>query len=220
MSNQLKAFPAKAGIHSNYYLTSYGSRIKSGITVFLTVLLFSFTAIAQGKDNKSQNEVKIEAEEEAIPSPLPDFCEFDISFPEDPERTERCDENGEQCFEEITYTKTYELSSSVKFRVSCNPVNETIQSYYTEQTMLQTLDAMTKRSIVESYKTSYREEETYRQAGLVGTGRVGRTPMIYIAQLWIGQNSALSLEAEIVGEEHHEGDALFSDVLRSVEVRE
>ena len=40
--------------------------------------------------------------------------------------------------------------------------------------------------------------------------------MIYIAQLWIGQKSAMTVEAELIGDALSEADQLFSDILRSV----
>ena len=51
---------------------------------------------------------------------------------------------------------------------------------------------------------------------LVGEGHVGRTPTIYIAQLWISPRSALSVEAELIGEPNDAADTLFSTVLKSV----
>jgi hypothetical protein len=78
-----------------------------------------------------------------------------------------------------------------------------------------TLRAMTDRSVVQTFDTTFREESGFKQAGLVGEGQSGRTPTIYIAQLWIGKTSAFSVEAELIGEAGEGAEILFRDILRS-----
>jgi len=146
----------------------------------------------------------------------PDFCEFTVTFPSKPYKSRNC-EGGDQdrCYELISYTQVYEMSSTVNFRVICNPIGDEVLDAYSPEVMQATLKAMTKNSVVEEYNTSFREEDHYKQAGLVGEGLVGRTPTIYIAQLWIGEKSALSVEAELIGEPMEDADTLFRDVLAS-----
>ena len=149
----------------------------------------------------------------------PEFCNFEITFPEAPYKTQRCEEDN-QCYEQISFTKVFiEQNATVNFRVICNPIGKEIKDTYSGEVMRATLRAMTQRSVVDTFKTSYREEELYKQAGLVGQGTSGRTDTLYIAQLWIGDQSALSVEAELIGEASDDADALFSDVLRSVGVK-
>lgn len=146
----------------------------------------------------------------------PDFCEFSVTFPSEPYTSRNCEgENGDRCYDLISYTQVYEMSSTVNFRVICNPIGEEVLKAYSPEVMMATLKAMTKNSVVEEYNTSFRDEEKYKQAGLVGEGLVGRTPTIYIAQLWIGEKSALSVEAELIGEPMEDADTLFRNVLAS-----
>ena len=159
------------------------------------------------------------AEEAAAPviySPPP--CEFSVTFPGEPYKTQQCEDESKKdtCFEKISYTQVYQLSSTVNFRVICNPIGEDVIETYSGSVMEKTLQAMTKDSVVQTYETSFREEKDYKQAGLVGEGKVGRLPTIYIAQLWIGKKSALSVEAEMIGEADDKADTLFSEVLRSI----
>jgi len=160
--------------------------------------------------------------QDIVPSTYsPEFCEFSVTFPSEPYISRNCegDENGDggdRCYDLISYTQVYEMSSTVNFRVICNAINEEVKDAYNGDVMKATLKAMTKNSVVQEFNTTFREEETYKQAGLVGEGLVGRTPTIYIAQLWIGERSALSVEAELIGEPMEDADTLFSDVLRSV----
>ena len=143
----------------------------------------------------------------------PEFCEFSVTFPTEPYKTRRCDQDGDKkCYDQISYTEVFEMASTVNFRVICNPIGEEVKKNYNGDVMQATLRAMTDRSVVKTFNTSYREEENYKQAGLVGEGKVGRTSTIYIAQLWIGEQSALSVEAELIGEANNNADKLFSDI--------
>lgn len=150
----------------------------------------------------------------------PDFCEFSVTFPTEPYQSRNCQEEaGNQCYDLVSYTQVFDMLSTVNFRVICNPVNDGVFEEYSPEVMEATLRAMTKNSVVKEFDSSFREEEAYKQAGLVGEGLSGRTPTIYIAQLWIGQKSALSVEAELIGEPREDADQLFSDVLRSVTLK-
>ena len=148
----------------------------------------------------------------------PTTCEFEITFPEEPYTVRRCeDENNlKTCYDLVSYTKVYQLDATVNFRVICNPIDDSVYDEYSAEVMKLTLKAMTKDSVVEEFESSFREEENYKQAGLVGEGHVGRTPTIYIAQMWMGKKSVLSVEAELIGEPMEGADTLFSDVLKSV----
>jgi len=164
-------------------------------------------------------ETKAKDEDETLAenSYSPDFCEFKIDFPERPYSTRRCDgDKKDRCYDLVSYTQVYELSATVNFRVICNPINESVYDDYSTEVMQATLRAMTKGTVVDEYNSAFREEDGYKQAGLVGAGKVGRMPMIYIAQLWIGKQSAFSVEAELIGEANGTADDLFSDILKTV----
>ena len=162
------------------------------------------------------------AEETATPSKTyaPDHCEFTITFPDEPYTTQRCDDQGERCYNQISYTQVFDLQSTVNFRVLCNPIDAGIIDSYSGEVMQGTLRAMTKRAVVETFDTSFREEDNYKQAGLVGQGTSGKLPTLYIAQLWIGKKSAFSVEAELIGEASAEPDKMFSDILKSVGMKD
>lgn len=147
----------------------------------------------------------------------PEFCEFSVTFPSEPYKTRRCDDNkADRCYDLVSYTQVYEMTATVNFRVICNPVNAEVKKNYSGEIMQATLKAMTKDKVVKNFETSFREEEQFKQAGLVGEGKVGRTPTIYLAQMWIGDKSAFTVEAELIGEANEEADKLFSEVLKSV----
>jgi hypothetical protein len=147
----------------------------------------------------------------------PEHCDFSIAFPEEPYSVRRCDDEDEKkCYDLVSFTKVYELNTTVNFKVICNAVGKEVHEQYSGDIMKATLRAMTKDSVVKTFDASFRETENYKQAGLVGEGQVGRTPTIYIGQLWISPTSALSVEAELIGESFDAADTLYSDILKSV----
>lgn len=147
----------------------------------------------------------------------PEHCEFSAHFPESPYTTRKCDGgNKDRCYDQVSFTRVFDMRTTVNFRLICNPISTEVRGQYNGEVMKATLKAMTKKSVVSEYSTSYSEEESYKMAGLVGEGKVGRTPTIYIAQLWIGDKSALSVEAELIGDINEPADQLFSSVLRKI----
>ena len=182
----------------------YGSRIARLCRLSgMTIMVFALPAMA--------------AEEKTPVTYSPEYCEFAVTFPGEPYKTEKCEgEDKKKCFEQTTYTQVYDLSSTVNFRVVCNKIDESVRQTYSGAVMEKTLKAMTEKTVVKTFETSFREEEKYKQAGLVGEGKVGRLATIYIAQLWIGDTSAFSVEAELIGAENHDADVMFSEVLKSV----
>jgi hypothetical protein len=154
----------------------------------------------------------------------PDYCEFETSFPEEPYIENKCDggEDRNKCYDLVSYTQTFALDATVTMRVVCNKIGQDIKDKYDETVMIKTLEAMTKEKVVQQFSTSYREDEdgNYRLAGLVGEGKLGMIPSIFIAQMWLGKNSAMTIEAELVGEQFNESDALFRDLLRGVSYKD
>lgn len=147
----------------------------------------------------------------------PEYCEFSVTFPSEPYTARRCEDGGDDsCYNLVSYTQTYNLDSTVNVRVICNPIAAGVQQKYNEEVSKATVRAMAKRNALSNYSVNYRAEGGFRQAGLVGEGESGRTPMIYIAQLWVGESSVMSVEAELIGEAAEEPDTLFSDIMRSV----
>ncbi|MCC7304626.1 MAG: hypothetical protein IT558_00035 [Alphaproteobacteria bacterium] len=173
------------------------------------------------------------AEEEtkpAAPAPYtysPEHCQFTVTFPSEPFIKQKCDQDEahgrmndkrRQCYDEVSFTKVYELSATVNFRIICSDTGDQIYKTYDDHLMELTLRSMVNQDIVKTFDTSFRDEKElgYKQAGLVGEGKLGRTPTIHIAQLWIGKKSVLSVEADLVGAANDEADKLFSEIMKSI----
>lgn len=183
------------------------------LRILLVLLLIPSLSFAQNEEN-----TVLDTKEPLSKTYAPDFCEFSVTFPSEPYKSRKCEDKGAKsgCYDLVSYTQVYDMASTVNFRIICNPIGDEVLKAYSPEVMQATLRAMTKNSVVQEFNTSFREEDHYKQAGLVGEGLTGRTPTIYIAQLWIGEKSALSVEAELIGEPMEGADSLFRDVLASV----
>ena len=214
--NKNAVMPAQAGIRS-WMRQACRTPAFAGVTIFL---LFTFPAFA-AEDAPKEEPAK---EETPVEKPLhvysPEFCEFTISFPDEPYKTERCDDpEKKKCYQQTTYTQVFEMASTVNIRVICNEVDKSVRETYSGDIMKKTLAAMTSDTVIKTFDSAYREEKEYKQAGLVGEGKVGKLPSIFIAQLWISDKSAFSVEAELIGAESPEADAMFSEILRSIQYK-
>jgi hypothetical protein len=153
----------------------------------------------------------------------PDTCEFSIAFPAEPTKEKKCEDgDSKRCYEKVSFTKVFDMAATVNVRVICSPIDKAIYDTYSPEIMEKTLAAMTDRSVVKTFDTSFRDEKElgFKQAGLVGEGHVGQLSTIYIAQLWIGKKSAFSVEAEMIGDTTNDAEQMFSDILRSAHFKE
>ncbi len=56
-------------------------------------------------------------------------------------------------------------------------------------------------------------------AYILGYGKKGDQDLIYNGQLWIGQKSVFSLEADVVGDYVDGADAMFAEILQTVQLK-
>lgn len=151
----------------------------------------------------------------------PEFCNFSVTFPEAPHTQKKCDGHAEdRCYEESSYVKVFNQEASLKFRVICNPVDESAYNHYSPKVMKETLRAMTADHTLQVFETSYSDEKHYKQASLIGEGQEGITPTLYVAQLWIAKSSGLSVEAQLIGGQNDKADQAFSDILKTIKFKE
>ena len=102
-------------------------------------------------------------------SPSP--CEFKADFPEEPYITKQCAANDpKNCFEKASYTQVYELNATVSVSIVCNPSTEKLYQDYTKEVMDTALKGTSRSHAVKLIDQSFREDDGYKQAGLVGEG--------------------------------------------------
>ncbi|MGN7438898.1 MAG: hypothetical protein ACTHOO_09680 [Alcanivorax sp.] len=187
--------------------------IKLSRLLFLFTVLIAPQAFAQAQDIEPAF-----VPEDFEFSYSPEYCDFTAAFPEQPMETHHCEtpDDPSTCFNLLTYTHTFGLSSSVRIELVCNPVTPEMYDHFTAENMQATVRAMTKDSVVEELNVTNRDTDHFRQTTLVASGRQGLDETIYIAQLWIAQNSIMSVEAEMMGEQTTEADHLFANILRNI----
>tara|TARA_X000001036_G_C20676820_1_gene804495 strand:+ start:311 stop:904 length:594 start_codon:yes stop_codon:yes gene_type:complete len=182
--------------------------------IFTLCFSYSYSAIAADQAAE-QSQEKVAEKEDTSHRYAPDFCDFEVTFPDEPDTKEQCNDK-DQCYDRLSFTKVYGITASVNFRFICNPISESVYDDYGEKIMMTTLRSMTLRTVAKELNGTFREDDKFKQAAIVGEGIVGRTPMIYIAQMWIGKNSAMTVEAELIGDEHQDAEKLFTDILRTI----
>ena len=144
-------------------------------------------------------------------------CEFEITLPGEPYNSRRCDpEDPEKCSRITNYTKTFGLDATVNFNITCNPAEEGMFAKYSGEVMKATLTAMVGKDHLEELKTDMYEGKDFKQAILIGNGKVNDQDRMYSAQLWIGQTSVFTAEGEIIGYAGEDADKMFADIVGSV----
>jgi len=196
--------------------------------LFALLLLSPIHAIAQEQETTDPIAAVLEEFQDKNQEPAedtsvrfaPDFCDFEITFPDEPYTSRRCPEgaNG-KCYRLTSYTMVYDLSTTVEVSVTCVPSNEQKFERYNESIMRAALNGMVKRAGIDNYDIGYTEKPSYKQASLNGSGGIGSQQKIYTAQLWSGPHSVFTLEASLTGRSHPEADAAFRDILKTVHLK-
>ncbi|HEU4837840.1 MAG TPA: hypothetical protein VFS88_00345 [Micavibrio sp.] len=215
-------------------MVRYGS-IRRWIAASLTLLAMmgwfpSYAAEEAKKDEKPAAEEKADAVTAADPADegiedksyrfAPDFCDFEITLPEEPAVMQKClGDSG--CFDVHSYTMVYDLQTTVDVSVTCNPSTPASFDKYNEAVMRAALAGMVENRNLETHEVRFMEDHKTKtkSAALSGTGTTGRQEKIYTAQLWIGQNSVFTIQAELVGGAHEVADKSFSEILSSIKTK-
>lgn len=149
----------------------------------------------------------------------PDFCDFELTFPEAPMQTQRCVPSGE-CYTVYSYTMVYDLQTTIDISVNCTPSTPANFKRYTQVVMKAALAGMIEERNLDTHDISFKEDAKTKSAALTGTGKTGTQDKIYTGQLWVGQNSVLTVQAELIGGAHDVADASFGDILQSLVIKE
>lgn len=194
------------------------------LTLFL-LLLFSPAVYAQEENEKNVDDIineMIEEEPEEDPSVRfsPPPCDFEITFPEAPYTARRCPAGSSKCYEVTTYSMIYSNNTTVDFNVTCVPLSGRNYNRYDTRVLGSVLRGMVQRSQISDFEISTTEEEDYRRGSLVGETRDRGAPRIYNAQVWVGQNSVMTVEAKLIGRKNNEADRLYTEILRSIKKTE
>lgn len=173
---------------------------------------------AEAQETPAQPQTAIEPKKLDTPNYSPDYCQFTVTFPTEPYMTQKCEDPNDSntCFNLISYTQVYDLSTTVRFEIICNPATPALYDQFSEKVMEETVAAMTKETVIETYNISTQQQENYRHTGLVGLAKKGLDESLLITQLWVADQSIMSVEAEISGVQREDADQLFADVLNTI----
>jgi hypothetical protein len=190
--------------------------------VLLSALLFAPLSLAA--EEKKTDTIPSEKPSKPTPSPIgrfaPDFCDFEITFPEAPFRTSKCPENGGACYDLYSYTMVFDLRTTVDVSVSCTPSTPEQFSRYNDAVIRAALAGMVDERRLDDYTTDVRDINQTRRGAITGTGKTGTQDKIYTAQLWIGPQSIFTVQAELIGDTHQGADQEFSAILRSIQIKQ
>ncbi len=150
----------------------------------------------------------------------PEHCEFTITFPSEPFIGRKCSpDNPQQCHETISFTKVFDVTASLNMTVACNPAEDKMYDRYSGDVMKTTLIAMAGRGKLDEFETGFNDMKDAKMAYILGYGKKGDQDLIYNGQLWIGQKSVFSLEADVVGDYVDGADAMFAEILQTVQLK-
>ncbi len=149
----------------------------------------------------------------------PDDCEFQMTFPGEPHAIRRChNKMPDKCMEMTGYTEVFELDATVNIYVSCNPSEISLRKDFTPDLLRTTLLARPNADLLEVYDISQSDTPDALIGALFGAGESpnGNDQMVYIAQLWVGNSSLLTLEAELIGTQSDDVDKAFANILATL----
>lgn len=173
---------------------------------------------------KTEKADEKKTESAAPPSGLfaPDYCDFEITFPETPAIAQNCVKEDD-CFRINRYTMVYDLQTSIDITATCNPSTPENYKRYTDPVIKAALTGMidSRRLSEHQMKSSDHGKgaAAYRIGSISGVGMTGAQEKIYSGQLWIGQNSVFTIQAELIGLEHPEADKAFAAILSSLKYK-
>lgn len=151
----------------------------------------------------------------------PADCDFEITFPGKPYTAQRCPKEDEinitkECYDLTGYTMVYDVTTTIEVTMTCVPSTQEQYKKYNENVIRMALEGMIKRADITQHEINTTEKEDMRLGSLLGSTTRGKQNSIYNAQLWVGQNSVMTIEAKLIGPEHAKADKAFSDILSSI----
>lgn len=197
----------------------------SFITLYFAFALFlAYPTFAEDK-KESENTEQEQEQEQTAEQPAeglysPDFCDFEITFPEKPQTVRRCPNGSTTCYTLNGYTYVYDLTTTVDVTAICAPSTPESYKRYNESVIAAALKGMVTRDNIQNAQIDTKDDGDTRQGSVIGTILYGKQDTIYNAQLWVGKNSVLTVEAKLIGASHDKADKTFSDILASIKVKD
>lgn len=147
----------------------------------------------------------------------PENCDMRVGFPERPIIEKKCVTHAEkqECTDVVTYKKIIPPHSSVTFRVTCVEYPKAELETYTPEIVEKTLNKLLKDQGLEPFDIqSETVDNIQRSTSMsIGTDDEG-TAYMYSGQIWIGDKSLFTLEANMKGPQEKSVEETFVSILR------
>lgn len=173
------------------------------------------------KETPDKKEGTEEAATDEVENPgrfAPDYCDFEATFPEKPASTRRCVPDAD-CYDLKTYTMVYSIDTSIDVSINCTPSTPENFKRYTQPVMKAALAGMVDQHRLQEYEINFSDDKEYRSAALSGTGIQGATEKLFTGQIWVGENSIFTVQAQLVGKAEKVADDEFSEILKSIKYK-
>jgi len=150
-----------------------------------------------------------------------EFCDFYAEFPSEINITKKCipsnDKKTEICGETVSFIKNFASGSSIDIKISCNKITKETYERFSKEEILFTFESLiNSNKDIKNYGISYSDFMVSKRAYSLASGVTGLSPLINIQYLWVGENSLMSMDAKLIGEESVEADEIFADITKSV----
>ena len=186
-----------------------------------TLLFLSLIIVGISAAPAMADETQIEGATQTPVTVSPPDCEFQITFPGEPYTTQRCSvEEPNKCNNLTSYTNVFGLDATVNFTFSCYKADEDMFARYSGDVMNAVLAALVSDQNLDKHQSGFQEDKDVKQAVILGAGTTGNSDKLYMAQLWIGHHSVMTLEGEIIGDAYEPADDMFKSVIDSLKRKE
>lgn len=147
----------------------------------------------------------------------PENCDMRVGFPEKPFIEKKCVTHADkqECTDVVTYKKVVPPEASVTFRITCVEYPKSELETYTPEIVEKTLNKLLKDQGLEAYDIqSETVDNMQRSTSMsIGTNDDGVAYM-YSGQIWIGEKSLFTLEANMKGPQEKSVEETFVSILR------
>ena len=145
----------------------------------------------------------------------PPHCDFSITFPAPYTIEPKCENNGMDCYDLVCFINGFNDKTQAKIQVICNASPRDYFDRYTPEAVVDTVIAIKDRTALDMvYRTGHENMGQYKAANLIAESE--EENILYIAQFMISEQSMMTIEATLSGQENAQADQMVSNILGSV----
>lgn len=199
-------------------MTQPRNRLQNASLLFIACIILGLSASFAYAQTENSETSQISENNNSGYIYSPEGCDFQVLFPQEPFNTRRCHPDfPDQCDIMTSFTKVFELDSTLTFYVSCSPLPQGEYNQFNADVM-RTLLIARGGNRLETKETAYNEVDDVKMASVIGAGDAnnGTDILLYISQIWVSETSLFTIEGELVGNGNPDADQAFANILRSL----